>query len=334
MYFTRFVSYAAEKLGSLVKVWCTVNEPNVFANDTYMDGKYPPGHKGDIGAYFKTARTMIRAHAQCYDIIHRECARHRPSSETLVGFAHHIAVFEPYDASFFSRLGCRLQNYLFHTLFYKGFVEGKLAFPLGIGQRVRPKKQRPAHTARTAPSGTPDQGARTAAAEKRAVRSLLCDYIGINYYSRHLFKGTGRVSDLFAVPMVDPSVPAENLNDLGWEIYPEGLYQTVRSAWETYRLPVMITENGICDEADEKRAPFIADHLRQIVRLADENIPVLRYYHWSFLDNLEWNDGYGPRFGLTAVDYATMKRTVRPSGRYYAHICKTHTVSNPQEKYL
>lgn len=297
--FMRFVERAVEGLGDLVSEWCTINEPNVFANDTYMDGNYPPGHKDDIGSYFRASRALVIAHLRSYKAIHRIRKERGFDGKTMVGFAHHLAVFEPEGRHPLARFGCSLQDYLFHEIYFRGFVEGKLAFPLGSG---RPEGRSPAE------------------------HGLFCDYIGINYYSRHLFRPSWKAAPFFAHPVVDPSVPAERLNDLGWEIYPEGLYRVSKKAWGRYRLPVMITENGICDAADAKRASFIVDHLAEVKRLLDDGVNLTRYFHWSFLDNLEWQDGYGPRFGLVEVDYGTMKRTVRPSARMYAEICRSHTV--------
>jgi beta-glucosidase len=84
-----------------------------------------------------------------------------------------------------------------------------------------------------------------------------------------------------------------------------------------------VTENGIADATDAKRPAFLAAHLAEIARALASGIDVRGYYHWSLLDNFEWAEGYTPRFGLVAVDYATQARTVRPSGRLYAEIART-----------
>ena len=297
--FLRFVSYAVGVFGDQVAEWCTINEPNVFANDSYMDGKYPPGGQGEIGSYLRVAKNQILAHLAAYQMIHRIRKERGFPGQTRVGFAHHLAVFEPATRHPLAHLGCFLSNHLFHEIFFRGFVEGRLVFPLGHGH----------------PAG----------------RGRFCDFLGINYYSRHLFQATWNPGQLFAFPTVDPRLGPEALNDLGWEIHPEGLFELARAAWERYRLPIYVTENGIPDATDAKRADFISSHLWQLRRLLDAGVDVRRYYYWSFLDNLEWNDGYGPRFGLVEVDYATMERRVRPSARVYAEICRTRRVVWPAD---
>ncbi|HLC95652.1 MAG TPA: family 1 glycosylhydrolase, partial [Patescibacteria group bacterium] len=114
-------------------------------------------------------------------------------------------------------------------------------------------------------------------------------------------------------------------SDLGWEIYPEGLYHILK--WlETFNLPIYITENGLADALDKKRETFIRDHLKWVHKAIEEGVPVKGYFHWSLLDNFEWDKGFWPRFGLVAVDYTTQERTVRPSALAYAKICKENTL--------
>ena len=114
-------------------------------------------------------------------------------------------------------------------------------------------------------------------------------------------------------------------SDLGWEIYPEGIYHILR--WlKRYNLPIYITENGLADDVDSRRAEFIRNHLCWIHKAISEGVDVRGYFHWSLLDNFEWDKGFWPRFGLVAVDYATQARTLRESARIYAEICRTNTL--------
>ena len=138
------------------------------------------------------------------------------------------------------------------------------------------------------------------------------DFFGINYYSRDVVGGY--------------AAPDAKRSDLGWEIYPEGLGQLVRKWAVRSQLPIYITENGLADAADSRRAQFIVDHLRQLASAIADGIDVRGYFHWSLLDNFEWAEGYGPRFGLVAMNYETGKRTARPSAAVYAHIARERRV--------
>jgi beta-glucosidase len=150
------------------------------------------------------------------------------------------------------------------------------------------------------------------------------DFLGINYYSRDLVRfSPAHAGELF----VSRGVPAgADVSDLGWEIYPAGIGDVVRTWGRRSGVPVYITENGIADACDAKRAAFIRSHLAELARAIDDGIDVRGYFHWSLLDNFEWAEGYEPRFGLAHVDYASGERTLRDSARVYADITRRRTL--------
>jgi len=154
----------------------------------------------------------------------------------------------------------------------------------------------------------------------RAFLDLPQDFVGLNYYTRDVVRFDRRNrGELFAVRTVPEGAP---ISDLGWEIHPRGLGVVLRELARK-RKPIWITENGIADAADTRRERFIVDHLREIALAIDDGVLVRGYLHWSLLDNFEWAEGYAPRFGLYAVDYATQERALRPSGEAYAAIAKS-----------
>ncbi|MFA6393598.1 MAG: glycoside hydrolase family 1 protein [Patescibacteria group bacterium] len=141
------------------------------------------------------------------------------------------------------------------------------------------------------------------------------DFIGVNYY-HHV-----RLS------CIPPFVRNENklVSDFGWEIYPEGIYHVLKG-YAKYKKPILILENGVADAKDQYRKDFIVDHLKWVHKAISEGVDVRGYFHWSLLDNFEWADGYGMKFGLHAVDRKTFKRTPRPSAKVYAEICERNGV--------
>ena len=137
------------------------------------------------------------------------------------------------------------------------------------------------------------------------------DWLGINYYSRTA------VSKLD-----DGTFPNSPVNDLGWEIHPDGLVTVARWLHERYPGPIWVTENGTCDNGDDTaperfRSRYIHDHLQAMVA---SGLPFERYYHWCFVDNWEWAEGEVPRFGIVGLDYDTQERTVKDSGRFLASV--------------
>ena len=143
------------------------------------------------------------------------------------------------------------------------------------------------------------------------------DYIAINYYTRSTCSG-----------LADGVRANSPRNDLGWEIYPEGLAELCVAMWKEYGAPVYITENGTCDLEDSFRCRYLYEHLRAA---ADCGAPVERYYHWCFCDNFEWIEGNTARFGLVHVDYATQERRIKRSGEFYAKLIENGGVT--QEMY-
>ncbi len=135
------------------------------------------------------------------------------------------------------------------------------------------------------------------------------DFIGLNYYFHHPLKF--RLT--WPLHLFEPIQRGDRfITDIGWPIAPDGLGRLLQ--WlKQYRRPIIITENGLADRADTKRAAFIRAHVAQINQARQHGIDVHGYLYWSLLDNFEWREGFNPRFGLIDVDYQTQQRTIRPS---------------------
>ena len=110
---------------------------------------------------------------------------------------------------------------------------------------------------------------------------------------------------------------------------PEGIFDSIKWAVRSYPdLPILITENGVEDASDRIRPRYLAQHLHQVWRAVNFNWPVKGYFHWSLVDNFEWERGWTQRFGLWALDEKTQKRTKRPSADLYAKICRENGLSS------
>ena len=145
------------------------------------------------------------------------------------------------------------------------------------------------------------------------------DFLGINYYTCRTVRSP------LLPPEPRPATPPERTS-MGWEVHPEGLTEVlefVRS--RTDELPLYVMENGAAydaDPADRTRDPERTSYLRRHVEAArtaiERGVPLRGYFAWSLLDNFEWHEGYAFRFGLVHVDFATLERRIRDSGRYWA----------------
>ena len=131
---------------------------------------------------------------------------------------------------------------------------------------------------------------------------LYCDFIALNYYTRSTVASLG--------DGVRENAP---VNDLGWEIYPQGIVSCAQALFKLHALPIYVTENGTCDAQDSFRCRYLYDHLKEV---SESGLPFQRYYHWCFIDNFEWLEGESARFGIVHLDYETQVRTVKQSGRF------------------
>ncbi len=143
------------------------------------------------------------------------------------------------------------------------------------------------------------------------------DWLGVQYYYDGPCKTLSHALD-------DGDPPR---SDMGWRIAPEGLYRVVKHAANRYRVPIIVTENGLADAEDRQRSRFILDHLAWLHRAIAEGVDVRGYLHWSLIDNFEWAEGFGPRFGLVEVDYSTHERTPRPSAHLYSRIAQENRMT-------
>lgn len=146
------------------------------------------------------------------------------------------------------------------------------------------------------------------------------DYLGLSYYAHILFKGA---TALTAIDHKDNLEALAYEHDNMWVYNPEGLRKIIRKLYSEYKLPILITENGICSDHAEDRINCLKDYLKIIHELMHEDqIPFLGYIHWSTFDNFEWNLGPTFRFGLAKVDLKTKDRTITKAGQFYSKICE------------
>ncbi|MBX4186880.1 MAG: family 1 glycosylhydrolase [Candidatus Doudnabacteria bacterium] len=149
------------------------------------------------------------------------------------------------------------------------------------------------------------------------------DFVGINYYFYNRIKFDWqrfyREMNLNFKKGQMQLADQENRSDMGWFLYPEGIYHLLLDL-KKYKLPIYVTENGLADALDSRRPQFLRQTLEWIKRAIAAGCNVRGYFHWSLTDNFEWAAGFGPRFGLVEIDYATQKRTVRKSAAVFKEV--------------
>ncbi|MFA6956847.1 MAG: family 1 glycosylhydrolase [Thermoanaerobaculia bacterium] len=286
--FRRFAAVVAGRLGKHVRAWTVLNEPLVFVLGGFLDGQIPPGIADPVAAA-KAIDHVFAAHAAATAEIRAVNPR------AAIGVAHNMMDFAP-DRwwSPLDRLVARAGDRFYNASVFEAMTTGEWSFWLPPSIRFRGKR--------------PD-----------LVGSL--DFAGVNFYSRLHIRCPGRERLIGDYRYDDRT--GHGLTDNGWEIAPALLPRLLEIAGST-GLPVVVTENGLADAHDRLRARFLSEHVDAIREARRLGTDVHGYFHWSLVDNYEWLDGYGPRFGLFEVDRATMARRPRPSAAVFHELGKTY----------
>jgi beta-glucosidase len=196
-----------------------------------------------------------------------------------VGVAHNMVAFAPERrGSFLDRLLAKIAHRCYNRGVLEAFGSGRWDFLLPPTTRMRGRRD-------------------------ELTRSL--DFFGVNFYSRLHLRCPGKERFIGEFRYIDAA--GRGLTDNGWEIVPDQFEQMLKEA-STLDLPLIVSENGLADASDRMRAQFLTEHVEVLARTQ-----VHGYLHWSLLDNYEWLDGFGPKFGLYEVDRLSMSRRPRPS---------------------
>ncbi len=280
-HYLALVSLAVDNFGDLVSEYITINEPNVYATNSFIFSQWPPAN-GSIRDTLRVMENMAYCHIKAYNLIH-EKRRAMGYTDTMVGAANHLRVFAPKNPkNFRHRLCASLSEKMFQGLLIDAMTRGKFSFPLRNFGHIK--------------------------------KGEYADFHGLNYYSRSTVSSIG--------DGVRENCPK---NDLGWEIYPQGIIECGQKLFDALPRPIWVTENGTCDNDDRFRPLYLYEHLRAIAKC---DLPFERYYHWCFCDNFEWIEGNSAKFGLVEIDKATRERRIKRSGEFYADIIQNGGVTD------
>lgn len=284
--FADFCSRIVSELHPLCSDWLTFNEPNVYAVFGYIFAEFPPAVQNRVQDCATVLLNMHRAHALAYNVIH-EIQPH-----AFVGLATNWVEFKPNSG----RVDERLMAYVYDALFNRSSLEllhsGGIPFPLGA----------------MVPNCPEIMGK--------------IDFIGLNVYNRlHVrtpWAASARSTGGILVPGTVPQ------GDCGVALpYGEAYPDAIRSAVIEYSalgVPLYVTENGVPDRTDRIRPWVLVQTLRRVAELINDGYDLRGYFHWSLVDNFEWNEGWRLRFGLFEMDPETQVRLPRPSAAIYSRI--------------
>jgi beta-glucosidase len=295
--FAEYADVAAAAIGDRVKHWATLNEPYCSSHFGYATGFMAPGRRS-VADGFAAAHHLLLGHGLAVERLRSRV----PDAEVgiVLNFnPMHPASDDPAD------LAAAAAKHALHNRWFAEPIAG-LGYPID-------------DTGDDRWSGTELHDG------DLDVIAAPIDVLGVNYYSRALVNA--------ADDRIDPPGP---VTAMGWEIYPEGLGETLRWLHERCAFPrYLITENGAAMDDrpdasgfvdDQDRIDYLRGHLQVVHQLIDEGIPIGGYFAWSLMDNFEWAYGYTQRFGLIRVDYDTLERTPKASAAWYAGVTRANAL--------
>ncbi|WP_073071766.1 GH1 family beta-glucosidase [Thermosipho atlanticus] len=288
LYFQDYAALMFEILGDRVKHWITLNEPWCSSYLGYFMGKHAPGHT-NIQETIIAAHNLLRAHGYAVKIF-REIVK-----DGIIGITNVVSKIEPAKESEENFQAAILVDEIVNGWFHDPIIFGK--FPENA-------------------KGLFKQLGLEIPETDMDIISQPIDFFGVNYYTRQLVEYDPTSPYLYK--NVEGILPK---TEMGWEIYPEGLYDMLRKIHRRYGLPLYITENGMAGPDklqndiinDDYRVKYLEKHFEKALEAIEDGIDLRGYFVWSLLDNFEWEKGYSKRFGIVYVDYKTQKRYLKKS---------------------
>jgi beta-glucosidase len=297
-----FVEYAdlmSRALGDRVQEWTTFNEPWVSGWVGYWEGRHAPGIHGDRDKMLRAMHHLLVAHGEALPVVRANV----PDGEVgiVLNLSPHYAASASDADQAEARLGDgRLNRWFLDPIHGRGYP-GDIVAHYG-------------HSMDFIEPGDMDVIARPV------------DHVGVNYYSRNIIRDES-AQDNLPITIVPGDWKME-IHD--WEVAPDGLFDILVRMHQDYKIAkIYVTENGSAwpDEVspdgavdDEQRREYFRLHITAAARAIQCGVNLAGYYAWSLFDNFEWAFGYRIRFGLIHVDFDTLKRTIKDSGKWYAGV--------------
>ena len=303
-WFLNYVDFCTKEFGSKVQNWMVMNEPAAFVGIGYMMGYHAPGKKSVV-KFLKATHHVCLAMAEGGRKI-RENVLH-----SNIGTTFSCSHIDPYrkgtkDKKSVDRMDALLNRLYIEPSLGMGYPYDSIPALKKIEKYFEPGD------------------------EDKLVFDF--DFVGLQNYFRVVSK-----KSMFPPFLWAKQISAEKrkmpVNEMGFEIYPEGIYKILKQFSEYKKIKnIIVTENGACFKDvvtkedkihDEQRVDFFKSYLSNILKAKNEGVPVSGYFVWSLTDNFEWSEGYEPRFGLIHIDFETQKRLIKDSGYWFQKFLST-----------
>ena len=304
-WFAEYAKVIVERLSDRVTHWMTQNEPQVYLGLGHFTGEHAPGIQLDYPEVLRATHHSLLAHGKAVQTIRAHAKKKPKIGAAPVGICKIPASENPADIEAARRamFEIREKELWNNSWFTDPMIFGK--YPedgLKVFQDALPPI-------------------------KEGDMETICqplDFYGANIYYGDYIKA-GEDGNYEVVPYPDGYA----ITTMDWPVTPEALYWGPKFLYERYKLPIVVTENGIAINDwihvdgkvhDPQRIDFLTRYFRAYKRAIEEGVPAKGYFLWSIMDNFEWAFGYKQRFGIIYVDYQTQKRILKDSAFWYKKV--------------
>lgn len=311
-WFAEYAGVMVKRLGDRVQRWMTINEPQVYINLGHLDGKHAPGLKLTFKECLLASHNTLLAHGRGVQALRAGTTRKLSIGWAPVGHVVCPATSAQadIDAARSAMFGITRRDFWNNSWFGDAACLGHYPVDgLELFREDLPKIE---------------------PGDMKTICQPL-DFYGVNIYSGSAVRAgpNGEAIDV-------PPPPGAPITTFRWLVRPEVLYWGPKFLAERYRLPMVVTENGMANVdfvdldgrvQDPQRIDFTRRYLLELGRAIKDGVDIKGYFHWSIMDNFEWAEGYKERFGMVHVDYVTQKRTLKESASWYRNVIATNGAS-------
>ncbi|GIV95828.1 MAG: beta-glucosidase [Herpetosiphonaceae bacterium] len=312
--FVEFADVVSRHLGDRVKHWITHNEPWCASMLGYQIGRHAPGLQ-NWPAALAASHHLLLSHGWAVPVLRRN------SLGAEVGITLNFTHAIPASPSAADLDACRhfdgyFNRWFIDPLYGRHYPADMVADYIDAGY-------------------LPPEGMTAIEPGDLQAIAVQTDFLGVNYYTRAIIRSTA-IPESDNLPPTVQLAPQEEWTEMGWEVYPDGLYELLVRLYFNYRPPKLyVTENGasysdgagsdgrICDT---RRQRYLRDHLSAAHRAIAAGVPLSGYFVWSLFDNFEWDKGYTQRFGIVWIDYTTQQRIPKESAAWYRKVIEANAI--------
>lgn len=311
-WFGEYARVAAENFSDLCEFFITLDEPQCYCELGHLKGIHAPGSKLSLPLTFQLVHQMLKGHGMAVKALRKYAARPvkigiAPICDSAIPVTNSMEDIEAAKKACFGFYN-KMDNWLWNLSW---FLDPVL---LGIYPKEGLEKFAPYLPEITVK-------------DMELIHQPL-DFLGVNLYNGYPVMAGENGEPVFAARQ-----PGYAKTAADWPVTPECMYWGSRFLYEKYHMPLYITENGTsCADMvsedgrvhDYNRIHFLDAYIGQIQKAVNEGVDVRGYFHWTFLDNFEWERGYRERFGLVFVNFENQKRTVKDSAYWYQKVMESN----------